>query len=73
MHINRHSRIPAKPNSCNCLWEAWTLLFNERDFKSTLIDNNLAADIETFNSTSKYLDALSNINNVHIEQVSGDM
>ena len=42
-------------------------------FKSTLIDNNLADDIETFNSTSKYLDALPNINNVHIEQVSGDM
>ena len=39
----------------------------ERDFMISLSDDNLANIIESFNSTSRYLDDLLNIDNPYIE------
>ena len=39
------------------------LLHYERDFMLTLSDDNQSEDIEAFNSTSRYLDDLLNIDN----------
>ena len=41
----------------------------ERDFMLSLSDNNQADVIEAFNSTSRYLDDLFNIDNPHFEQM----
>ena len=40
----------------------------ERDFMLSLSDNNQADIIEAFNSTSRYLDDLLNIDNLYFEQ-----
>ena len=45
------------------------LICYERDFVLTLPDNNEADIIEAFNSTSRYLDILLNIDNPYFEQV----
>ena len=45
------------------------LLCYERDFMLSLSDNNLADVIEAFNSTSRYLDDLLNIENPYFEQI----
>ena len=46
------------------------LLFSyERDFMLSLSDNNQADIIEAFNSTSRYLDDLPNIDNPYFEQI----
>ena len=42
---------------------------NERDFTLSLSDNNQADVVETFNSTSRYLDDLLNIDNPYFEQI----
>ena len=44
----------------------------ERDFKLSLSDNNQIDIIETFNSTSRYLDLL-NIDNLYFQQVVGQL
>ena len=41
----------------------------ERDFMLSLSDNNQADVVETFNSTSRYLDDLLNIDNPYFEQM----
>ena len=41
----------------------------ERDFMSSLSDNNQTVIIETFNSVSRYLDDLLNIDNPYFEQM----
>ena len=43
----------------------------ERDFMLSLSDNNQADIIEAFNSTSRYLDDLLNIDNPYFEQMVG--
>ena len=45
----------------------------ERDFMLSLSDNNRADIIEAFNSTSRYLDDLLNINNPYFEQMVGQI
>ena len=45
----------------------------ERDFMLFLSDNNQADIIEAFNSTSRYLDGLLNIDNPYFEQMVGQM
>ena len=45
----------------------------ERDFMLSLSDNNQADIIEAFNSTSRYLDDLLNIDNPYFEQMVGQM
>ena len=45
----------------------------KRDFMSSLSDNNQADIIEAFNSTSRYLDDLLNIDNPYFEQMVGQI
>ena len=45
----------------------------ERDFILSLSDNNQADIIEAFNSTSRYLDDLLNIDNSYFEQMVGEI
>ena len=50
--------------SCN----RFVFVFYERDFMLSLSDNN-QADVEAFNSTSRYLDDLLNTDNRYFEQM----
>ena len=45
----------------------------KRDFMLSLLDNNQADIIEAFNSTSRYLDDLLNIDNPYFEQKVGQI
>ena len=45
----------------------------ERDFILSLSDNNQADIIQAFNSTSRYLDDLLNIDNPYFEQMVGQI
>ena len=45
----------------------------ERDFMLSLSDNNQTNNIEAFNSTSRYLDDLLNIDNPYFEQMLGQI
>ena len=45
----------------------------ERDFMLSLSDNNQADIIKAFNSTSRYLDDLLNIDNSYFEQMVGQI
>ena len=45
----------------------------ERDFMLSLSDNNQTEIIEAFNSTSRYLDDLLNIDNPYFEQTVGQI
>ena len=45
----------------------------ERDFMLSLSDNNQTDNIEAFNSTSRYLDDLLNIDNPYFEQMVGQI
>ena len=45
----------------------------ERDFMLSLSDNNQTDIIEAFNSISRYLDDLFNIDNPHFEQMVGQI
>ena len=49
------------------------LLCYERDFMLSLSDNNQTDIIEAFNSTSRYLDDLPNIDNSYFEQMVGQI
>ena len=43
----------------------------ERDFMMSLSDDNQADIIDAFNTTSRYLDAILNINNVYFDNMVG--
>ena len=45
----------------------------EREFMLSLLDNNRTVIIEAFNSTSRYLDDLLNIDNPYFEQMVGQI
>ena len=49
------------------------LLCYERDFMLSLSDNNQTDIIEAFNSTSRYLDDLFNIDNPYFKQMVGQI
>ena len=49
------------------------LFYYERDFMLSLSDNNHSDIIEAFNSTSRYLDDLLNIDNPYFEQMVGQI
>ena len=52
---------------CSFCSRCFYLFCYERDFITSLSDNNQADIIEAFNSTSKYLDDLLNIDNPYCE------
>ena len=66
-------QIVGIPMGTNCAPLAADLFLfcYERDFMLSLSDNNQADIIEAFNSTSRYLDDLLNIDNSYFEQMVG--
>ena len=70
-----YRQIVGIPISTNCapLVADLFLFCYERDFMLSLSDNNQADIIEAFNSTSRYLDDLLNIDNPYFEQMVGQI
>ena len=70
-----YRQIVGIPMSTNCaaLVADLFLFCYERDFMLSLSDNNRADIIEAFNSTSRYLDDLLNIDNPYFEQMVGQI
>ena len=70
------SNIPDIQNfgtNCAPLVADLLLFWFKRDFMLSLSDNNQADIIEAFNSTSRYLDDLLNIDNPYFEQMVGQI
>ena len=59
--------------NCAPLVEDLFLFCYERDFMLSLSDNNQTDSIEAFNSTSRYLEDLFNIDNPYFEQMVGQI
>ena len=57
--------------NCALLFAELVLFCHERYFMLSLSDNNQTDIIEAFNSTSRYLDDLLNIDNPYFEQMVG--
>ena len=70
-----YRQIVGIPMGTNCapLVAYLFLVCYERDFMLSLSDNNQADIIEAFNSTSRYLDDLLNIDNPYFEQMVGQI
>ena len=69
-----HRQIVGIPMGTNCAQCAVLFLFlYEIDFMLSLSDNNQTNIIEAFNSTSRYLDDLHNIDNPYFEQMVGQI
>ena len=73
LKLNR--QIVGIPMGTNCapLVADLFLFCYERDFMLSLSDNNQTDIIEAFNSTSRYLDDLLNIDNLYFEQMVGQI
>ena len=71
---NVYRHIVGIPMGTNCSpLVADLFLFFERDFMLSLSDNNQTDIIEAFNSDSRYLDDLLNIDNPYFEQMVGQI
>ena len=70
-----YRQIVGIPMGTNCapLVADLFLFCYERDFMLSLSDNNQTDIIEAFNSTSRYLDDLLNIDNPYFEQMVGQI
>ena len=70
-----YRQIVGIPMGTNCapLVADLFLFCYERDFMLSLSDNNQTDIIEAFNSTSRYLDDLLNIDNPYFEQIVGQI
>ena len=70
-----YRQIVGIPMGTNCapLIADLFLFCDERDFMLSLSDNNQTDIIEAFNSTSRYLDDLLNIDNPYFEQMVGQI
>ena len=70
-----YRQIVSIPMGTNCapLVADLFLFCYERDIMLSLSDNNQADIIEAFNSTSRYLDDLLNIDNPYFEQMVGQI
>ena len=70
-----YRQIVGIPMGTNCapLVADLFLFCYERDFMLSLSDNNQADIIEAFNSTSRYLDDLLNIDYPYFEQMVGQI
>ena len=73
--IKMHFLLLNNLNDINCGYvRKYLFLFcYERDFILSLSDNNQPDIIEAFNSTSRYLDDLFNIDNPYFEQMVGQI
>ena len=70
-----YRQIVGIPMGTNCapLVADLILFYYESDFILSLSDNNQTDIIEAFNSTSRYLDDLFNIDNPYFEQMAGQI
>ena len=70
-----YSHIVGIPMGTNCapLFADLFLFCYERDLMLSLSDNNQTDIIEAFNSTSRYLDVLLDIDNPYFEQMVGQI
>ena len=70
-----YRQIVGIPMRANCAPLVADLFFfcYERDFMLSLSDNNQTGIIEAFNSTSRYLDDLLNIDNPYFEHMVGQI
>ena len=70
-----YRQIVGIPMGTNCapLVADLFLFCYERDFMLSLSDNNQADIIKAFNSNSRYLDNLLNIDNPYFEQMEGQI
>ena len=70
-----YRQIVGIPMGTNCapLVADLFLFCYERDFMSSLSDNNQTDIIEAFNSTSRYLDDLLNIDYLYFEHMVGQI
>ena len=70
-----YRQIVCIPMGTNCapLVADLFLFCYERDFMLSLSDNNRTGIIEAFNSISRYLDDLLNIDNPYFEQMDGQI
>ena len=70
-----YRQIVGIPNGTNCapLVADLFLFCYERGFMLSLSDNNQIDNIEAFNSTSRYLDDLLNIDTPYFEQMVGQI
>ena len=66
--LYRHIIVIPMGTYCAPLVADLFLFCNERDFMKSLSPENQADIIEAFNSTSRYLDDLLNIDNIYFEQ-----
>ena len=64
--------IPMGTNCASLVADLFLFCY-ERDFMLSLSDNNQTDIIEAFNSTSRYLDDLLNIDNPYFEQMVGQI
>ena len=55
--------------NCATLLADLFLICFERDFMMSLSDDQQADDIDAFNTTSRYLDDILNINNVYFDNI----
>ena len=68
-----YRQIVGIPMGTNCAPLVADLFCYERGFMLSLSDNNQTDIIEAFNSTSRYLDDLLNIDNPYFEQMVGQI
>ena len=69
-----YRKLKGFPMGINCAPLVADFLFcYERDFMLSLSDNNQTDIIEVFNSTSRYLGDLLNIDNPYFEQMVGQI
>ena len=66
-----YRQVVGIPMDTNCapLVADLFLICYERDFMMSLSDDNQADDIDAFNSTSRYLDDIVNINNIYFDNI----
>ena len=71
LELNFYRQIIGIPMGTNCvpLVVELFLFYYERDFMKSLSPENQSDIIEAFNSTSRYLDDLLNIDNIYFEQM----
>ena len=73
--LKLYRQIVSIPTGTNCAPPVadWFLFWYEGDFMLSLSDNNQTDIIEAFNSTSRYLDDLLNIDYPYFEQMVGEI
>ena len=65
--------IPMGTNCATLVADLFLFFFYERDFMMSLSDDKQADIIDAFNTTSRYLDDISNINYVYLDNMESQI